>query len=559
MSWLLGALRSLHAGGHAPLDALVSETYVARALEAEGLHVARFGLWALRRHARREDPIERLLRQPKDWTWLIFAPLCPHDLSARDAELLARLAHGLHGVQFLYWSVAESSVTFTAYSVRTTVVRGVPILLPSSPRPEGTLSLPVGPLLPDLTRWASVPEARLTAALIEGAYVERVAGAERGAFTNVDVLALDGGTPVVVEVKRRVRSKAHAGDPVTMTVTQAGTLGHLAAAGAEVHVAILVSPTGSACHPDEAIRRGRWQAGAPLIRPGWGEMHVDLWGAAEPVSLATLRRAREVARPSAPVQATQPITPPAPDRRVRRSSGTPVRPFLEKGSPARGSLPARLPEPRRLTSFSFEYAFLRPWTPAPIRLGGRLYPTPAAAFLAARTLDAEVRDALTGALTPGPALQFARHAPVRLDWTTRRDGAPVLREEVASAVVRAAFRAERGEQLVATLPFLLADLEAWGPALDGLQGAAYLHLLHARRGELAAQQATGTAGCCGLCAWARPGPWPGFARCEHQDGEAGTLACVGKKVCRGPGGAALVALTTRGGPGFRSKQATHRP
>lgn len=191
-------------------------------------------------------------------------------------------------------------------------------------------------------------EARLTAALIEGAYVERVAGAERGAFTNVDVLALDGVTPVVVEVKRRVRSEAHAGDALTMTVTQAGTLAHLAAAGAEVHVAVLISPTGSARHPDEAIRRGRWQAGAPLIRPGWGEMHVDLWGAAEPVSLATLRRAREVARASAPVQATPLTPPPASDRRAQRSSGTPAGPFVEKGSPARGFLPARLPEPRRL-------------------------------------------------------------------------------------------------------------------------------------------------------------------------------------------------------------------
>ena len=397
MSWPLGALLSLHSGGHAPLDALVSETHVARALQAEGLHVAGFSLWALRRHARREDPIERLLRQPKDWTWLVFAPLRPHDLSARDAELLARLAHGLHGVQFLHWSVAEPGLTFTAFSLRTTVVRGAPMLLPSPPRPDGTLSLPAGPLLPDLTRWASVPEDRFTAALIEGAYVERLAGAERCAFTNVDVLALNGDTPVVVEVKRRVRSEAHAGDALTMTVTQAGTLGHLAAAGAEVHVAVLVSPKGSARHPEEAVQRGRWQAGAPLIRPGWGEMHVDLWGAAEPVSLASLRRAREVARASPPVQVTQSTPPPAPDRRVRRSSGTPAGPFFGKGSPTRGSLPARLPEPRRLTSFSFEYAFLRAWTPEPIRLGGRLYPTPAAAFLAARTLDAETRDALGAA------------------------------------------------------------------------------------------------------------------------------------------------------------------
>ena len=538
MSLPLGALLALQNEGPAHLDALVSEVAVRHALQEDGLHVAGFGLWAVRRHAQRQDPLERILRQPKDWTWLVFAPVSPQALPARDAELLARLIQGLHGVQYLHWTVQAQGITFTAASLRTTVVRGVPVLLPTPPRPDGTLPLPEGPLLPDLSRWASVPEAHLAAALIETAYIHRLAGAERWAFTNVDVLALDGTQPLVVEVKRRARTVDQATEPLIMTTTQAGMLGHLAAAGCEVHVVVRVVPKGSTRSPEEAMQQGQWQAGAPLIRPGWGAMYVDLLRIAEPLSLVKLRRVRELTRAR---------ERPAPRAAPVNSAARPLRPA--PSAQQRASRPApeiQLHKPRRLVSFSFEYAFLQIWTPAPVKLGGREYANAAAAFLAARTLDDQIRTELASTSTPGPALRLAERSPVRPDWSA-------LREDVAVAVLRSAYRGERGAQLVSTLPMLLADAEVWSPVLDGLQGLPLLRLLGGLRGALAVRQIPQRPGCCGGCRWARQAPWSGFVQCGHPEGSRGTLNCVGKQACRGPRGEALVAVTTRGGAGFRSK------
>lgn len=54
--------------------------------------------------------------------------------------------------------------------------------------------------------------------------------------------------------------------------------------------------------------------------------------------------------------------------------------------------------------------------------------------------------------------------------------------------------------------------------MDGLQGVPGLQVLARWRGELAGHQARASGGCCLQCAWARPGPWPGFAQCAHPDG-----------------------------------------
>lgn len=540
----LAALLALPQADRAHLDALVSEAAVQRALTAEGLHVASFGFWAVRRRARRQDVLERILHQPKDWTWLALAPVPPHQLPVQEAELLARMAHGLHGVRYVQWAATEQAITFTACSLRTTVVRGTPILNPGPPRPEGVLPLPPGALLADLSRWASVPEQSLGAALIEAAYVERVAAGDHGAFTNVDVMALAGSTPVVIEVKRRARSEAHEADPLTMTTTQAGTLKQLKDAGCEVHTAVLVVPKGSTRQPEEALAQGTWRAGAPVIRPGWGDMHVDLLGVVPQPTLDELRRAQEDAvlgwaapKPAPPA----PVAPPAP----------PPRPAPVRSAVKRPTMPT-LKGPRRLVSFTFEYEFLRVWAPAPVKLGGRVYPSPAAAFLAARTLDQGVRNILTEPMRPALAVRLAATVPVRPDWGQ-------LCDEVAWSVLRAVYKGERGVRLVATLPMLLDDPEIWGPPMDGLQGVHGLQLLSRLRAELAGRQAQVTGSCCLQCRWAQPGPWAGFLACRHPEGTAGTLACVGQRACRGPGKTALVAVMTPGGPHFVSKQATHRP
>ncbi|WP_022803159.1 hypothetical protein [Deinococcus ficus] len=337
----LASLLALGHGDHAHLDALVSEGAVRQAFVDAGHHVAGFGFWAVRRRARRQDPMERLLRQPRDGTWLVLSPAPPGELEAGDAALLARVIQGLHGVQFVQWTAWNDRLSFTSWSLRTTVVRGAPLLMPGPARPEGTLALPPGPLLPDLTRWTGVPDAQLGAALIESAYVERVAGADQGAFTNVDVLALAGDRPGVVEVKRRARTEEQSGHPLTMTVTQSGTLGHLRAAGCEVHVAVLVALKGSTRHPADALARGTWRAGAAVIRPGWGEMHVDLLGAVPGPSLEALRRAQEDAAlglaPPGPVPDR--VRPRPQDRPVKgtapKPTPTPLRPATRKLKAAR--------------------------------------------------------------------------------------------------------------------------------------------------------------------------------------------------------------------------------
>lgn len=528
----LASLLALPAQDRAPLDALVSEHAVRKALTAEGHHVAHFGLWAVRRRARRQDPLERVLRQPKDWTWVVLAPVPPVQLSATDTTLLARTAHGLHGVRYVQWTAHEQTLDFTAWSLRTTVVRGAPILMPGPATPEGRLKLPPGPLLPDLSRWSSVPDETLGAALIESAYIERVAAADLGAFTNVDILALAGETPVVIEVKRRARMDDRATDPLTMTTTQAGTLGHLKAAGCDVHVAVLVVPKGSTRQPEAALQRGTWRAGAPVIRPGWGEMHVDLLGPVNPLSLAGLRQA---AAESAPAQ--RPIPPDS------GRSTLPKRPHRPLPPPRPPDLPA--PRPWRPDTWE-DTELLSLWARTPVRLGGRTYPHAAGAYLAARTLDQTVREALTGVMDRRSALNVARPSAERPDWLAVRDRA-------AAEILRVAYRGERGTALVATLPLLLVDAPVFSPLLDGLQGQAGLDQVLQLRGHLARDVAEQARDGCGHCAFAGPAPWPGFVRCAHPREAAEALQCVGELAVRGPGGAALVPVHAAGGRAFQRK------
>jgi len=153
-SWgmILGHLLSLRGADWSHLDALVTEHAVAQAIQAEGHHVGGFGFWALRRRARRKDIYERILHRPKDWAWLALGTAPPPSLSAPDSALLARLVHALHGVQYIQWTPEPGLVCFTSWSLRSTVVRGVPVLTPGRPRPEGHLDLTGGPFLPDVSR-----------------------------------------------------------------------------------------------------------------------------------------------------------------------------------------------------------------------------------------------------------------------------------------------------------------------------------------------------------------------------------------------------------------------
>ncbi|WP_041221793.1 NADAR family protein [Deinococcus geothermalis] len=527
------------------LDALVTEAAVKAALRTEGHPVAGFGLWALRRRARRQDPLERLLRQPRDWTWLAFAPCSPHDLPAGDASLLARVAGGLHGVTFLQWALTPAALTFTAWPLRVTTLRGEATFIPGSPRLERVVPLPDKPTRMDVTRWPGVPPGDLLGVLVESYYVEHLAVAEPGAFTNVDVLAFDGTRPVVVEVKRRTREEAAQDRTLALTTTQAGTLHHLQKAGCEVHFALLVVPPGARA-PEDWLTEGRWRAGAATLRPGWGEALLDVWGEVPAPTLDALRAARQEAagRPASDAPAS------TAHRQEDGRSTRKARREVPRLSPPRATLseaPPSPPPPRRLTSFSREYAFLSVWAPVTVRLGGRTYGSVGTAFLAARTLDEGARAQLAE-MEHGPdALRVARRASIRPDWDR-------LRPTVAREVLRVAYRNERARQLVATLPLLLADGAVLDQALVGVQGRAGLQALEALRGHLAEQEAHATGDRCLSCAFAVRSAWPGFVRCAHPSGPPATLGCVGKAAVQGPRGSGtgvLVPVTTPGGPAFR--------
>ncbi|BDP44746.1 hypothetical protein DAETH_47150 (plasmid) [Deinococcus aetherius] len=545
MNGPVAALLALASPDRAHLDALVTETAVRKALCAEGHHVAGFGLWALRRRARRQDPLVQVLTQPRDWTWLAFAPTSPHNLPPADARLLARISQGLHGVTLVQWSVDDQALTYTTWPIQVTTVRGQSCLVPGAPRPALRVPLRGGPLLADLSRWRTVPEADLLAALVEAYHIEHLAAAEPGAFTNVDVLMQGDGSPVVLEVKRRSRAEADSGAPLTLTVTQTETLRHLRAAGCEVHFAVRVVPPGTVGDPTRALTEGHWWAGAAVIRPGWGEAVLDLLGPVEAPTLSALREARRQATVAAPVQKDPPTPVPSPPERVRAKRwGRAARP---DSSRPRVPPSSRLPKaPGHLTSFTFEFEFLGVWSEVPIRLRGQAYAGVGVAFLAAQTLDEDVRQQLAEVTTRGAALRIARRAPQRTDW-------PTLRATVARDVLRFAYREDRAERLIATLPLLLADTEVFDPLLVGVQGREGLDALTLLRGQLATRAARTAGDRCFSCVFAAPSAWPGFVGCAHPGGAEATVACVGKAAVRGPlqrGKGVLVPVTTPHGPRF---------
>jgi len=542
------------------LDALVSEAAVRATLRAEGHLVARGGLWAVRLRTQRQDPVVRILKRPKDWTWLVFSPCSPHELEPAQATLWARVISKLHGVRFVQWNETEGELTFTVWPLRASVVRGHPVLVPGVPHVEAQVQLPAGPLMLDLSRWAGVPESELAAALVEAYYVEQVAVADPGAFTNVDVLALAGTTPVVIEVKRRSRSEEQQQLPLTMTTTQTQTLGQLREAGCEVHIALLIVPPGLRRQPGQWLIHGHWRAGAAVIRLGWGEAVLDILGVISAPTLEALRAARQAAvalrtgslPPASPPRASSAALPRSSPALLPGWHDLP--PTVEEPSAHRksGWQTPKLKGARRLTSFTLEYAFLSVWAPASIRMRGLEYASAATAFLAARTLDEGARRRLAEVTEPAAVLRIARRAPERNDWLT-------LRGTVTREVLRFAYRRERAVHLIGTLPLLLDDPETalYDPVLVGLQGRSGLQALNLLRGQLAALSAREAGDCCFSCVHALPGAWPGFVGCGHPEGVSGTLQCVGKAACGGQhaqGEGAIIPVITKGGPDFQRKE-----
>lgn len=533
-SLLISALLSRLPDHDDHWQALITEQAVKESFSEEGLPVASFGLWALRRRAERKDIRQKMFFRPKDWTWLAFAPDHLQALPRVDQEVLAFVARRLHGLSYVQWSVDDLTLRYATSSVKAVQVgqHFTPVLRMSRRHPPLQLSFPAVPAT--FSGESLIPDHVLLAALVESFYVECVEAADGGAFTNVDVLAWDGTRPIVAEVKRRARHRPLEAQELTLTYTQAETLHALREAGAEVHVTALIHPT-QGNDPHTWLTTGHWRKGLRPLRPRLENVLVPLSAPLAALSLAELRRVPEGPRPLEV------------DRTPTQQAGAPAPPPLQnvRKTPPVVTTPRLKPQPR-LTKFSGEYEFLQVWSPAPVNLGGRPYLNVAAAYVAASTLDQGAREHLTSLSRPAEILPVARRL-------TRRDDWPALQEKVAWEILRFAYRGERGQWLVQTLPFQLADEEVFDPLLIGIQGRPGLRHLERRRGDLAELAVHQSRPCCGLCRFAAPSREPGFAVCQLPGLPESVLGCVGKAAFQGlRGGPPRVAITTPAGQFFQA-------
>lgn len=69
-----------------------------------------------------------------------------------------------------------------------------------------------------------------------------------------------------------------------------------------------------------------------------------------------------------------------------------------------------------ITSFHGEYRFLSNFWPAPVLMDGDMYPTVEHAYVAAKTTDRAVREAIRITEKPGDVKRFGRALVLREDW-----------------------------------------------------------------------------------------------------------------------------------------------
>ena len=87
-------------------------------------------------------------------------------------------------------------------------------------------------------------------------------------------------------------------------------------------------------------------------------------------------------------------------------------------------------------AFQGEFRFLSNFFPAPVRLGGIVWPCVEHAFVAAKTTDSDERARVLACRTPGEAKRLGRTLTLRPGWDE-------LRLEVMLGLVRQKFRAGR--------------------------------------------------------------------------------------------------------------------
>lgn len=109
-----------------------------------------------------------------------------------------------------------------------------------------------------------------------------------------------------------------------------------------------------------------------------------------------------------------------------------------------------------IVAFTGPHRFLSNFYPAPLEIGGVLYPTVEHAFAAAKTRVPEARAAVIAAATPGEAKRLGRLVPLRPDWEEKK-------VTIMRGLVRAKFtrHADLRALLLATRPRGLIEGNTW--------------------------------------------------------------------------------------------------
>lgn len=121
--------------------------------------------------------------------------------------------------------------------------------------------------------------------------------------------------------------------------------------------------------------------------------------------------------------------------------------------------------------FQGDYRFLSNFWPAKVTLDGVEYPTVEHAYVAAKTLNNELRASVLACASPGDAKRLGRRFSLRPDWDDVKLGVmeSLLRQKFAITALKA--------KLVATHPHELVELNTWGDTFWGVcRGSGANHL-----------------------------------------------------------------------------------
>lgn len=126
----------------------------------------------------------------------------------------------------------------------------------------------------------------------------------------------------------------------------------------------------------------------------------------------------------------------------------------------------------KIDSFQGYYRFLSNFWPAEVCLDGVVYPSVEHAYVAAKTLDLEMREQIRQVQTPGQVKRFGRKLQLRPDWDDVK--VSVMKDLVAQKFAEGT---DLRKKLDETSPAYLEEGNTWGDRFWGVcKGEGLNHL-----------------------------------------------------------------------------------